>query len=126
MSYHIEISKGNRFFYLHAISDETNERIGKLSIDLRSEDANRYQFNYRNAVKIILVMTNPSYCRKGVASALLNKAVELFKNDIIYLNVVPLPRNSRDKDKTALINFYSKFGFKRYKKDICVTTMIRK
>lgn len=126
MKFHIEVIYGNRFCYLNAISDETNERIGKLSIDLRSEDANRYQFNYRNAVKIILVMTNLSYCRRGVASALLNKAVELFKNDIIYLNVVPLPRNSRDKDKTALINFYSKFGFKRYEKDICVTTMIRK
>ena len=72
--------------------------------------------------KIILVSTNSSECGKGIATALLNKTIKIFHNYVLYLNVVPL-RN--DKDKNGLIEFYSKFGFKRYDKDICVTTMIR-
>ena len=121
--YNIHITRTERFCYINAISKSSNIRIGKICIDLESEDANRYKTLNKPIAKIILVSTNSSECGKGIATTLLNKTIEIFHNYVLYLNVVPL-RN--DKDKNGLIEFYSKFGFKRYDKDICVTTMIRK
>ena len=125
--YDIHIIRTQRFCYINAIFNKTGDRIGKLCIDLESEDSNRYKTN-KPIAKIILVSTNQSACGNGVATALLNKAIEVFNNYTLYLNVVPLPRdneNPKYTSKTGLMNFYSKFGFKRYKKDICITTMIR-
>lgn len=122
MNYNISVIRTQRFCYINAISKNSNIRIGKVCIDLDSEDATRYKVANKHIAKIILVSTNPSECGKGIATALLNKTIEIFHNYVLYLNVVPL-RN--DKDKNGLIEFYSKFGFKRYDKDICVTTMIR-
>ncbi len=121
MKFHIEIKHTSRYCYINAINSN-NERIGKVCIDLDSEDTNRYKVNNKQTAKIILIWTSESYCGQGVATALINKIIELFNDYILYLNVVPL-RN--DKDKNGLIKFYSKFGFKKYDKDICVTTMIR-
>lgn len=120
--YDIHITRTQRFCYINAISKSSNIRIGKVCIDLDSEDATRYKVPNKPIAKIILVATNSSECRKGIATSLLNKTIEIFHNYVLYLNVVPL-RN--DKDKNGLIKFYSKFGFKRYNKDICITTMIR-
>lgn len=120
--YDIHITRTQRFCYINAISKSSNIRIGKVCIDLQSEDSTRYKVLNKPIAKIILVSTNSSECGKGIATALLNKTIEIFHNYVLYLNVVPL-RN--DKDKNGLIEFYSKFGFKRYDKDICVTTMIR-
>ena len=121
--YDIHITRTQRFCYINAISKSSNVRIGKVCIDLQSEDSTRYKVLNKPIAKIILVSTNSSECGKGIATALLNKTIEIFHNYVLYLNVVPL-RN--DKNKNELIEFYSKFGFKRYDKDICVTTMIRK
>ena len=126
MDFNVQVIKTQRYCYINAISD-TNERIGKLCIDLESEDYNRYKTN-KHIAKIILVSTNQSVCGNGIATALLNKAIELFNDYTLYLNVVPLPRTNENPkyiSKLGLMNFYSKFGFKRYDKDICVTTMIR-
>lgn len=125
MKFHIDVSRTNRYCYLTAISDKTNNHIGKACIDLDSEDSNRYKTLNKRAVKIILVWTAESSCNQGIGTALMNKIVELFNDDIIYLNVIPIRNTKLDKDKNGLIEFYSKFGFKRYDKDICVTTMIR-
>lgn len=122
MNYNISVIKTQRFCYINAISKSSNIRIGKVCIDLDSEDSARYKVANKPIAKIILVATNPSECGKGIATTLLNKTIETFHDYVLYLNVVPL-RN--DKDKNGLIEFYSKFGFKRYDKDICVTTMIR-
>ena len=123
MTYHIEIIKSSRYCYINAISDDKNTRIGKVCIDLDSEDSNRYK-NYNNkAAKIILVQTNQSVCKQGIATSLLNKTIEEFKDYVLYLNVIPL-RN--DYNKNDLIRFYSKFGFAKYNKDICITTMIKR
>lgn len=127
MNFNIQVIKTKRYCYINAISDKTGDRIGKLCIDLESEDSNRYKTN-KPIGKIILVSTSQSACGNGVATALLDKAIELFNDYTLYLNVVPLPRtneNPKYTSKTGLMNFYSKFGFKRYNKDICVTTMIR-
>lgn len=121
--YNIHITRTKRFCYINAISKNSNIRIGKICIDLESEDSARYKVLNKPIAKIILVSTNSSECGKGIATALLNKTIEIFNNYVLYLNVVPL-RN--DKDKNGLIEFYSKFGFKKYDKDICITTMIRK
>lgn len=124
MKFHIDVSTTNRYCYLTAISDKTNNYIGKACIDLDSEDANRYKTLNKRAVKVILVWTAESSCNQGIGTALMNKIIELFNNDIIYLNVIPIRNTKFDKNKNGLIEFYSKFGFKRYEKDICVTTMI--
>lgn len=114
MKYHIEVIKSARYCYINAISN-TNERIGKVCIDLDSEDSNRYKNFNNKAAKIILVQTNQSVCGQGIATALLNKTIEEFKGYNLYLNVIPL-RN--DKTKNDLIKFYSKFGFKKFNNDI--------
>lgn len=126
--YDIHIIRTQRFCYINAISKSSNIRIGKVCIDLESEDSTRYKLSNKPIAKIILVSTNQSACGNGVATALLNKAIEVFNNYTLYLNVVPLPRdneNPKYTSKNGLMNFYSKFGFKKYNKDICITTMIR-
>lgn len=124
MNYNIEVIQTPRYCYINAISNDTNERIGKVCIDLNSEDSNRYKCQKKLA-KIILVWTSFTYLGKGIATALLNKTVETLNDYSLYLNVVPVRRNDKDKDKNELIRFYSKFGFKRYKEDICTVTMIK-
>lgn len=126
LKFHIEVSRTSRYCYLTAISDNTKEHIGKICIDLDSEDSNRYKSIKNKTAKIILIWTNESVCRQGIATALMNKTIELFKDYLLYLNVIPIRSSVKDKDKNGLIEFYSKFGFKKYNKDICVTTMIRK
>lgn len=125
MKYHIEVIKSSRYCYINAIADDINKRIGKLCIDLDSEDANRYIDSNNKAAKIIIVHTNSNACGNGIATSLLNKAIELYNNYNLYLSVIPLRSGNKDKDKNDLINFYGKFGFKKYEKDICLTTMIR-
>ena len=125
MQYHIEVIKTSKYCYINAISDN-NERIGKVCIDLQSEDSIRYENIYkRKFAKVILVSTAVNVCGKGIATALLNKTIDTLSDYNLYLNVIPLKRNNNDKDKLELINFYSKFGFVKYKGDICITTMIR-
>jgi len=124
MKWNIEVTRTSRYCYINAISN--NERIGKICVDLQSEDANRYKTVCKgNLAKIILIQTNVSVCGQGIATTLLNKTIEELADYNLYLNVVPLVRTNKDKSKNELIKFYSKFGFKKYKEDICVTTMIR-
>lgn len=126
MQWNIEVIRTNKYCYINAISNETGERIGKVCIDLDSEDKTRYENIYNgNFAKIILVSTTVNACGKGIATALLNKTIDILSDYNLYLNVIPLKRNNNDKDKLELINFYSKFGFAKYKGDICITTMIR-
>lgn len=124
MKYHIEHIQTSRYYYFNAISDDTNERVGKLCVDLNSEDSSRYTIYNKKVAKIILVHTNSSACGNGIATALLNEAIDKFNNYCLYLSVIPLRNCSKDKDKLGLINFYSKFGFKK-DNDVCITTMIR-
>ena len=126
MNYHISVIQTAKYCYVNAMTD-ADERIGKLCIDLDSEDANRYKKAVGGKVaKVILVSTAESAVGKGVATALMKKAIEVLSDYNLYLNVIPLKRNERDKDKQGLIDFYSKFGFEKYEGDISVTTMIRK
>lgn len=125
MNYSIEVIQSGRYCYINAISD-TKERIGKVCIDLDSEDIARYKNIYKGKfAKIILVSTSINFCKQGIASALMNKAIDTLNDYNLYLNVIPLRKSDNDKDKNGLIDFYSKFGFKKYDEDISITTMIR-
>ena len=89
MKYHIEVIQSSRFCYINAISDETNERIGKVCIDLNSEDVTRYEKAYKGKfAKIILVSTSINACGCGVATTLLNKAIDILNDYNLYLNNV--------------------------------------
>ena len=85
------------------VYDET-ERIGKLGIELISEDK----------VNIAYVVTNIRYINKGIATMMLNRAIETYGNREISLLVKPMPRES-DKYKNVgeLMKFYEKFGFEK-------------
>lgn len=122
MKYHIEIVKTDRYCYINAISDDMHERIGKVCVDFNSEDSERYKKYGKKVAKIILVNTSPSYCRQGIATALLNKTIEEFNDYCLYLNVIPL---RSDKNRQELIDYYSKFEFKKSDEDICSTIMIK-
>lgn len=125
MKFDIEVTRINNYVYIKAVQD--GSRIGKVCVDLDSDDSTRYinSFGGRFA-KIVLVWTSPSYCRQGIATALLNKTVEILKDWNLYLNVIPQKRNENDMDRNQLAAFYSRFGFKRYEADICTVTMIKK
>ena len=131
MEYFIEVNNTQNFCYINAIDTVTKERIGKLCIEFNSDDSVRYKDICvgNNIGKIIYVITNISACGHGVATSMLNKAIELFNDYNLYLNVVPMPRQSENKkfrNKKGLMRFYKKFGFVHYTEDICVTTMFRK
>lgn len=125
MKFDIEVTRINNYVYIKAVQD--GSRIGKVCVDLDSDDSTRYinSFGGRFA-KIVLVWTSPKYCRQGIATALLNKTVEILKDWNLYLNVIPQKRNENDMDRNQLSAFYSRFGFERYEADICTVTMIKK
>ena len=124
MALEITTIKTVRYCYINATFN--GERVGKVCIDLDADDANRYVKAYGgNFAKIVIVETSSDYRGTGIATAMLNKAIEVLKDYNLYLNVIPMKRDNGDKDKDQLIKFYSKFGFKKYDADICATTMIR-
>lgn len=125
MKFDIEVTRINNYVYINAVC--SGERIGKVCVDLDSDDSTRYINKYGGRfAKIVLVWTSSSYCLQGIATALLNKTVEILKDWNLYLNVIPQKRNENDMDRNQLVTFYSRFGFERYDADICTVTMIKK
>jgi GNAT superfamily N-acetyltransferase len=93
-------------------------RVGKLGIEKKGN----------NKVNINYVVTNINYTSKGIATMMLNKAIEMFKGYEISLLVKPMPRtgeNIKYRTTKGLVEFYKKFGFVRTD-DPCLTTMILK
>ena len=65
-------------------------------------------------LKIVRLETSSKRTNKGVGSALMRKAIEVYKEYNLYLLCHPMPRGECDeKHKTVrdLKRFYSKFGF---------------
>jgi ribosomal protein S18 acetylase RimI-like enzyme len=123
MDFEIKVIKASKYCYIKAVIGGVD--IGEVCVDLNSEDDARFVKRYSSKfAKIVLVHTSEKYTRRGVASALLNKTIEVLKDYNLYLYVIPSKRNSRDKDKDQLVSFYSKFGFERTD-DILMTTMVR-
>lgn len=111
----IETSSSDKYYYINAYIND--ERVGKLGIEYKDE----------NLVKIIYVITNKGYTGRGIATTLLNKAIEQFKGYTLYLNVVPMPREGENlnyRTVKGLTEFYKKFGFVR-NSDPCLPTMIK-
>ena len=123
MDFDIKVIKASKYCYIKAVIGSVD--IGEVCVDLNSEDDTRFVKRYSGKfAKIVLVHTSEKYTRRGVASALLNKTIEVLKDYNLYLYVIPSKRNSRDKDKDQLVSFYSKFGFEKTD-DILMTTMVR-
>ena len=114
----IESSSSDKYFYLNAYLPTVEERVGKLGIEYKGD----------KSVKIIYVITDIHHTGCGIATALLNRAIEIFKGYEIKLNVVPMPREGESlnhRTTTGLVNFYKKFGFERTN-DPCFVLMIKK
>ena len=84
-----------------------------LSDDIEYE---RYKdsCNGDKLLKIVRLETSNEHTNKGVGSALIRKAIELYPEHNMYLLCHPMPRGNCDKaHKTVsdLKRFYSKFGF---------------
>ena len=123
MDFDIKVIKASKYCYIKAVIGSVD--IGEVCVDLNSEDDTRFVKRYSGKfAKIVLVHTSEKYTRQGIASALLNKTIEVLKDYNLYLCVIPSKRNSRDKDKDQLVSFYLKFGFERTD-DILMTTMVR-
>ena len=96
----IEASSSEKYFYLNAFLPNVEDRVGRLGVEYKDE----------NSVKIIYVITDINYTGCGIATALLNQAIETFKGYEIKLNVVPMPREGESlnhKTTTGLVNFYN-------------------
>ena len=123
MDFDIKVIKTSKYCYIKAVIGGID--IGEVCVDLNGDDDTRFVKRYSGKfAKIVLVHTSEKYTRHGVASALLNKTIDVLKNYNLYLYVIPSQRNSRDKDKKQLVSFYSKFGFEKTD-DILMTTMVR-
>jgi ribosomal protein S18 acetylase RimI-like enzyme len=123
MGFDIKVIRASKYCYIKAVIGSVD--IGEVCVDLNGEDDARFVKRYSGKfAKIVLVHTSEKYTRQGVASALLNKVIEVLKDYNLYLYVIPSQRNSSDKDKKQLVSFYSKFGFERTD-DILMTTMVR-
>ncbi len=112
----VEIKSLNtdKYYYINAYIDGI--RVGKLGIEYCG--SKKIHINY--------VITSESHTGKGIATMLLNKAIETFKTYEISLTVVPMPRkgeNLKYRTIKGLTEFYGKFGFKRTD-DPCFVKMI--
>ena len=129
MDFRIQVQETPKFCFIDAVNDK-GVRIGKVGIEY-SDEYPRYakHCNGKRLAKIIYVSTSISQCGKGVATELLNTAIEFLEDYNLYLTVVPMPREGESiKHRTVkgLMEFYSKFGFERCDSDVIVPTMIRK
>jgi predicted GNAT family acetyltransferase len=112
----IKIIGTGHYYYINAYINE--ERVGKLGMEYKGN--NKIHINYVN--------TDIKHTDKGIATMMLNKAIETFKGYEISLLVKPMPRdgeNIKYRTTKGLVEFYKKFGFERTE-DPCLTTMILK
>ena len=112
----LEEFKVGDYYHINAYDDCV--MVGKLGVEDKGN----------NKVYITYVSTNIEYTGKGIATMLLNRAIEVFKGCEIKLLVRPMPRtgeNIKYRTTKGLIEFYKKFGFERTD-DPCLSTMILK
>ena len=125
----ISIRHTEKYCYIDAINQD-GVRIGKLGIDKYNVEYPRYAHlcNGNKLVKIVYVITDITHTGNGVATALLNAALEEFNGYNIYLNVVPMPRQGesiKHRFTKGLTEFYEKFGFVRCEEPGSTATMIK-
>ena len=116
---------GVHFHYFYAFGEDNND-IGSIGVE--KDNIMHYQFKELcnetadRCAKIVYVKVNKSYRRQGVATEMLKKVIETYKDWDLFLQVSPL-----DMDNTVytLTKFYEKFGFKRCESFGSVPTMIK-
>ena len=117
----------NDNFYIYAL--DKGIQLGVIVLDINCIEYPRYKeyCNGNKFAKIVRVETNPNYVGKGIASKLINLAINKFNDYNFVLLCSPSKRNvDNDTLKTPsdLMMFYSKFGFVRTNEFL--PTMIRK
>ena len=118
-----------KYHYFNAISDD-GLNIGGASVEHNDFMHNAYK-EHCNAdstkcVKIIYVTVSKSYRCQGVATAILNKVLDYYKDYDVFLNVCPLDREQEKLNSvSSLTKFYEKFGFKRCENPGNTPAMVR-
>ena len=84
-----------------------------LSDDIEYE---RYKdkCNGNKLLKVVRLETSSEHTNKGIGTALIRKAIELYPEHNMYLLCHPMPRGNCDtkhRSVSDLKRFYSKFGF---------------
>ena len=103
-------------YHINAYDGE--EMVGRLAVNDKGD----------NKAYITYVITEIKHTGKGIATMLLNRAIEIFKGCEIKLLVRPMPRTGEKIEYRyvkGLEKFYEKFGFERTD-DPLMPTMIRK
>ncbi len=111
----IETFSHNEYHYINVY--DGYERVGKLGMEDKGD--NKIHINY--------VVTNLKYTGRGIATWMINKAIEMFKDHEISLLVKPMPRKGEHSKYTTvkgLIEVYKLFGFERTD-DTILPTMVR-
>ena len=112
----LETFNTSEYHYINAYSGCV--RVGKLGIEDKGN--HRVNINY--------VSTDIKHTGNGIATMMINKAIEMFKGYEISLLVKPMPRtgeNLKYRTTKGLVEFYKKFGFVRTD-DPCFVLMIKK
>ena len=111
-------------FVAYTEVDGKDMEIGYAHTNLCFSKKNRFK-DYMGSDtlrELVRVQVDSEYRGKGVATALLNKVIEIYGIDDLLLTVVPLTNDGLNKEQ--LTKFYSKFGFERTRE--FQETMIRK
>ena len=125
MTYKVEVNKTKRFHYF-SVFDGNGERIGWSDVEITNMPHYTFKEHCKTTedkcAEIVLVRTAKSHRKNGIATTILNKIVEIYKNYDLFLIVSPL-----DMDNTiaSLTSFYEKFGFKRCESGGSTPTMVR-
>ena len=123
---HFNISEYHNNFWIIASDKESGLWYGTLTASYDVE-YNRYKHlcNGDKMLKIVRLETSPNHVGEGIASSLMNKFIDTYKDYNMYLLVSPQAReNDTLRSVTDLKKFYEKFGFR--KTGELVPTMIRK
>lgn len=117
--------KDGNYVYIFAHREDNRDSVGKLILHLDYGYSRfRHLCNGGKLAYIHRVETRYDCLHKGVATALINKAINMFPEYNLYLWVKPSIRGEKDKNLLQLKAFYSKFGFVRT--DELDPTMFRK
>lgn len=106
-------------FYRISIINENNELISNVDIQPLKDKKNSYVAeNGKFNIEIKNLHVNENFRNNGLGSKLLQKCIDIFGNQNLYIYPNPnriknLNKNNKEKYRKSLINFYSRYGFKK-------------
>lgn len=118
-----------RYHYFNAIDDDERQ-VGGVAVEHDEYMHHAYKEHCKagelKCAKIIYVTVDKSHRCQGIASALLKKTLDYYKDWDVFLNVVPLDtKQERHNSVQSLTKFYEKFGFKRCETPGNLPAMVR-